>query len=285
MTERMITANGVELCTEPFGDPSDPPILLIMGVGASMLWWDADFCHQLAAGDRYVIRYDHRDTGRSTTFPPGNPGYTGAALTTDALAVLDGYGLPAAHLVGMSAGGGIAQELALDHAERVSSLVLVSTSPAVPVARTLPPPTEAYRRFLATAQVDWSDHESVVRYLVDFWRALAGDRHFDEPACRDLARRDLARARDVAAVRNHDLITDAGPANRVLSSISVPTLVVHGTADPMFPLPHGRALAEEIPAARLLPLDGAGHGLDRVDWGTVVPAILSHTADPLPRSG
>jgi pimeloyl-ACP methyl ester carboxylesterase len=181
----------------------------------------------------------------------------------------------------MSAGGGIAQELALDHADRVSSLVLVSTSPAVPTARTLPPPTEVYRRFLATARVDWSDHESVTRYLVDYWRAIAGDRHFDEPACRDLVRRDIARARDIAAVQNHDIVAGAGPANRALSSISVPTLVVHGTADPMFPLPHGRALAEEIPTARLLPLDGAGHGFDRVDWTTVVPAILSHTADAL----
>jgi pimeloyl-ACP methyl ester carboxylesterase len=281
MTERMIAGNGVQLCTEPFGDPGNPPILLIMGVGASMLWWDADFCRGLAAGGRYVIRYDHRDTGRSTTFPPGNPGYTGAALTTDAVAVLDGYGVAAAHVVGMSAGGGIAQELALDHADRVRSLVLVSTSPAVPVARTLPPPTEPFRRFLATAHVDWSDRESVIRYLADYWRALAGERPFDESACRDLIRRDIARARDVAAVRNHDLLADGGPTNRALSSISAPTLVIHGTADPMFPLAHGRALAEEIPTAHLLALEGAGHGFDRVDWSTVVPAILSHTADAL----
>ena len=278
MTERMIKANGVELCTEAFGDPGDPPILLIMGTGASMLWWDEDFCRRLAAGDRYVIRYDHRDTGRSTAFPPGNPGYTGAALATDAVAVLDGYGIPAAHLVGLSAGGGIAQELAIEHAERVRSLVLISTSPAVPGARALPPPTEAFGRFFATAEVDWSDLDSVIRYQVGFWRVLAGDRPFDEPACRELVRRDLARARDFAAVRNHDLVAGGGPANGTLSSISVPTLVIHGTADPMFPFPHGQALAEEIPTASLLPLDGAGHGFDRADWGTVLPAIRSHTA-------
>src|SRR5690242_20818449 len=127
----MIRTNGVELCAQSFGDPGDPPTLLIMGIGASMLWWDEVFCRRLAAGGRFVIRYDHRDTGRSTTFPPGNPGYTGAALDTDAVAVLDGYGIPAAHLVGLSAGGGIAQCVALDHAERVRSLVLISTSPAV----------------------------------------------------------------------------------------------------------------------------------------------------------
>jgi pimeloyl-ACP methyl ester carboxylesterase len=280
MTERMINANGVELCTEPFGDPGDPPILLIAGIGSSMLWWDEDFCRRLAGGDRYVIRYDHRDTGRSTSRPPGNPGYTGATLVTDAVAVLDGYRIPAAHLVGVSAGGGIAQHLALDHAERVRSLVLVSTSPAVPGGPTLPPPTSAFGRFLATAEVDWSDRESVIRYLVDYSRVLAGDRPFDEPACRNLVRRDVARARDFAAARNHDLIADGAQPRRPLSSISVPTLVVHGTADPMFPIAHGRALAEEIPTARLLPLDGAGHGTDRADWSTVLPAIWSHTTAP-----
>jgi pimeloyl-ACP methyl ester carboxylesterase len=277
MAERMISGNGIELCTEPFGDPGDPPILLIMGVGASMLWWDADFCRRLASGGRYVIRYDHRDTGRSTSFPPGDPGYTGAALVTDAAAVLDGYDIADAHLVGLSAGGGIAQHLVLDHPERVRSLVLISTSPAVSGARALPPPTEAFGRFFATATVDWSDRETVAEYLVGFWRVLAGERPFDEAACRDLVRRDLARARDFAAVHNHDLLADGEPPHRALSSISVPTLVVHGTADPMFPLPHGQALAEEIPTARLLPLAGAGHGLDRADWDTVLSAITGFT--------
>jgi pimeloyl-ACP methyl ester carboxylesterase len=278
MTERMIRTNGVELCAESFGDPGDPPILLIMGIGASMLWWDEAFCRRLAAGGRFVIRYDHRDTGRSTTFPPGNPGYTGAALVTDAVAVLDGYGIPAAHIVGLSAGGGVAQHLTLDHAERVRSLVLVSTSPAVSGGRPLPPPTGKYRRFVSTAQVDWADLESVIRYHVDYWRALGGDRPFDESAYRDLARRDVERARDIAATQNHDLVAgDEGPPGP-LSSIPVPTLVIHGTADPLFPFPHGVELVREIPAARLLPLDGAGHGIERADWDTVLPAIWTHTA-------
>src|SRR5215218_10542465 len=111
MGERMIEIDGVELCTEPFGDPADPPILLIMGTGASMLWWEAGFCRRLAGGGRFVIRYDHRDTGRSVTSPPGRPGYTGADLAADARGVLDACGIAAAHLVGVSAGGGCAQEL------------------------------------------------------------------------------------------------------------------------------------------------------------------------------
>jgi pimeloyl-ACP methyl ester carboxylesterase len=115
----MIEANRVELCTEPFGDPADPPILLIMGIGGSMLWWEKGFCQMLAGGGRFVIRYDHRDTGRSVTYEPGHPGYTGADLVADAAGVLDAYGLPAAHVVGVSAGGGFAQLLALDFADRI----------------------------------------------------------------------------------------------------------------------------------------------------------------------
>src|SRR5829696_1902974 len=108
----MIEANGVELCTEPFGDPGDPPILLIAGTGASMLWWEDGFCSMLAGGGRYVIRYDHRDTGRSVTYPAGRPGYTGADLAADALGVLDAHGVPEAHGVGVSAGAAFAQLLA-----------------------------------------------------------------------------------------------------------------------------------------------------------------------------
>ena len=140
MTERIVETNGVELCTEPFGDPADPAILLIMGSGASMLWWEERFCRELAERGRFVIRYDHRDTGRSVTYEPGNPGYTGADMVADAAGVLDAYGIPAAHVAGVSAGGGIAQLLALDFPERVRSLVLISTSPAVSVDRPLPPP-------------------------------------------------------------------------------------------------------------------------------------------------
>ena len=148
MPERMIEANGVELCTEAFGDPADPPILLIMGIGASMLWWEEDFCRMLAGAGRFVIRYDHRDTGRSTTCEPGRPEYTGADLTDDAVGVLDGLGISAAHLVGVSAGGGIAQEVALDSPNRVLSLTLMSTSPVTPGDRDLPPPSADFGRFV-----------------------------------------------------------------------------------------------------------------------------------------
>ena len=278
MAERMIEANGVALCTEPFGEPADPPILLVMGSGGSMLWWAEDFCRMLAGGGRLVIRYDHRDTGRSVTSEPGHPTYNGADLVADAVGVLDAHGLTAAHIVGVSAGGAFAQLLALDFADRVLSLVLISTSPATPGDRGLPPPTEEFGRFVAAAEVDWSDPESVIEYLVGYSRVLNGvERPFDEAASRELVRRDVERARNVAALQNHDAIADDDGPREPLSSIKVPTVVIHGTADPMLPLEHGEALTEEIPGATLLPLEGAGHGVDEADWETIVGVILEHT--------
>ena len=278
MAERMIEANGVELCAEVFGDAADAPILLVMGIGASMLWWEEDFCWMLAGAGRFVIRYDHRDTGRSVTYEPGRPEYTGADLTADAVGVLDGFGIPAAHLVGVSAGGGIAREVALDSADRVPSLTLISTSPATPSDHDLPPATPVFGRFVATAVVDRSNPDSVIEYLVDYSRILAGgERAFDETRVRELVRRDIERARDFAAVQNHNLMSHGEGSPKPLSSITSPTLVIHGTADPMFPIEHGEALTEEIPGARLLRLEGAGHGVDRADWEVVVEAILEHT--------
>jgi pimeloyl-ACP methyl ester carboxylesterase len=279
VTERTIEANGVELCTEPFGDPTDPAILLIMGVGGSMLWWEDGFCRKLAAAGRYVIRYDHRDTGRSITYEAGRPGYTGADLVADAAGVLDGYSLRAAHVVGVSAGGAFAQLLAVDFPDRVRSLVIISSSPATPGDRDLPSPTKAFGDFVATAEVDWSESESVIEYLVAYSRMLAGDqRPFDEQARRAVVRRDVERAHKITALQNHDAIPESERSYELISTISAPTLVIHGTADPMFPPQHGEALAAEIPRARLILLDGAGHGVDRADWDTIVAAIVAHTA-------
>ena len=121
-------------------------------------------------------------------------------------------------------------------------------------------------------------YDSFVDYVVGYCRMLAGDqRPFDEAQMRDLVRRDIERARDFATRRNHDLLTEGESPSAPLSSITAPTLVIHGTADPMFPVEHGEALAREIPDARLLRLDGAGHGIDPVDRETIAAAIIDHT--------
>jgi pimeloyl-ACP methyl ester carboxylesterase len=138
---------------------------------------------------------------------------------------------------------------------------------------------EEFMRFVSSAQVDWSQTASVIDYLVDYSRMLAGDRRpFDETVVHDLVRRDVERAHDFAARRNHDALPEGEHSREPLSSIAVPTLVIHGTADPMFPFGHGEALAQEIPAGRLLTLEGAGHGVDRADWETNVRAVIAHTA-------
>jgi pimeloyl-ACP methyl ester carboxylesterase len=180
--------------------------------------------------------------------------------------------------VGASMGGAFAQLLALDFPDRILSLVLVSTSAAVPIERELPPGTDELARFVTMAEVDRSDADSVIEYLVAYSRVLAGGRRqFDEEALRDLARRDTGRARDFAAAQNHELLEDDDRSRPPLSTITVPTLVVHGTADPVFPPEHGEALAEEIPSARLLPIPDAGHGVERADWEALANAILEHT--------
>src|ERR687886_304004 len=113
--EQLLEINGVELCVETFGDRADPSILLVAGAGASMLWWDAELCERIAAGGRYVVRYDHRDTGRSTSYPPGEPGYTYTDLALDVLGVQDALGIARAHLVCQSMFGGIGLIAGVDH--------------------------------------------------------------------------------------------------------------------------------------------------------------------------
>jgi pimeloyl-ACP methyl ester carboxylesterase len=274
-----VQANGAELCVEVLGDRGDPPILLIMGSGGSMDWWDEEFCERLTAGSRFVIRYDNRDTGRSTTYPPGAPPYTGSDLVADAVAVLDAVELQRAHVVGLSSGGAIAQVLALDHSDRVASLCLIATSPAGPEKDLPGMAAEDVARLSAIAAPDWSDRESVVDYLVAYSRAIAGrSRPFDEARHRRMIERAYDRSASMQSMTNHDLIDSPPRWRERLGGMRIPTLVIHGREDPLLPYPHGVALAAEIPGARLLTLEHAGHELPREDLDIVVPAILEHTA-------
>jgi pimeloyl-ACP methyl ester carboxylesterase len=282
--DRIIEANGVHLCVETFGDHADDAIVLIMGAAASMDWWEDEFCERLAAGGRFVIRYDHRDTGRSVTYEPGAPGYTGRDLVEDVIGVLDALGLARAHLVGMSMGGALAQLAGLDHPDRVISLTLISTSPAGPHEADLPGMTdEAMAAFGAlTEPDDWSDRRAVVDYLTDQARACASPSHpFDEHGTRALCVRVVDRTINIAStIKNHYLAEGGGRWRERLGELDAPTLVIHGMEDPMMPHGHGVALAREIPGARLLSLEQTGHELPRRVWDVVVPAILGHTARP-----
>jgi pimeloyl-ACP methyl ester carboxylesterase len=285
MTETIATVNGVELCAEAFGDPQSPAILLISGAAASMDWWHDDFCERLAAGRRLVIRYDHRDTGRSVSYPPGAPGYTGLDLVLDAAGLIDRLAGGHAHVVGLSMGGGIAQDLAVEHPDRVATLTLMSTSPSGPggPGSDLPPIADRLQAAFAdpAPEPDWTDPDAVVDYLVDGERLLAGPASFDESTTRELARRVVVRTTNLeSSAKNHWLLGGDGEDLRPrLPEVTAPTLVVHGTEDPMFPPGHAHALAREIPGAELLLLDGVGHQVPpRSTWDLVVPAILRHTA-------
>ncbi|MGJ9373878.1 alpha/beta fold hydrolase [Nesterenkonia sp. CF4.4] len=285
--------DGAQLCVQTIGDPADPALLLIGGATWSMDWWEDELCHRIAERGRLVIRYDTRDTGRSTSYPVGAPGYRAADLTTDVVGILDDLGVPQAHVVGLSMGGGIAQSLALKHRARVASLTLIATSPIDPEIRGLPSPTAQVTASAAAGspEPDWTDRDAVIDFIVEGARPYAGPGTFDESQVRALTARVVDWTNDIAAsMTNHFLVSDDeptddepsddGPADLSLSRLrGVPTLVLHGTADPLFPPAHGRALAEAIPGARLVELTDMGHQLPPHDtWGLVVDLLIEHTA-------
>ena len=279
MTERMIAAGGVEICTETFGEPNDPAVLLIMGAMASMLWWPAEFCERLAKGGRFVLRYDNRDTGRSTGNEPGKAAYGLDDLALDAVAVLDGYDIERAHLVGMSLGGGIAQLVALEYPERVATVTAISTTKVGASDASLPEPDAGYMEHAAAFEdLDWSDTEALRELIVRDARHLAGSSHpFDEAAARELVTRDLARAKNPQSLMNHGMLSGGRADQDRLGEIDAPFLVIHGSADPIFPHPHGVALAHAVGEAPLVTLEGGGHEINEGDWGQVLAAILDHT--------
>jgi pimeloyl-ACP methyl ester carboxylesterase/SAM-dependent methyltransferase len=272
-----VHVNGVDLCVQTYGDPGMPAILLIAGAGSSMDGWSPSFCERLAAGPRFVVRYDHRDTGQSTTDPAGAPSYTSDDLLADVAGLLDAFAIRSAHLVGISMGGALAQLLALDRPGRVATLTLVSTSPGP--GPDLPAMSAGLRDFFAeTPAPDWSDRAAVIDYQVAVQRAYAGA-PFDEPTVRATTAHTFDRTLDPAAGDNHLLLAGGDPWRSRLDQIGVPTLVLHGDADPLFGLPHGEALAAEIPGARLLVLPGVGHEPPPPSsWDIVVPAILALTS-------
>ena len=272
VAEEMLSVNGVELCAESFGDAA---------IRRSCWSWGRR--RRWTGGSPSSASAWRRDRGtwsattsatpaaRSRT-QPGAPTYGGADLVADIIGVLDAYGVERGHLVGESMGGALAQVAALEFPERVASLTLIATSPAGP-APDLPSMTEeATARFSALATPDWSDREAVIDYIVAFARACASpSAPFDEDAARELAAAAIDRSADVEATfTNHDLIDGPDPWRDRLGDLAAPTLVIHGTDDPLFPLAHGEALADEIPGARLLVLDGVGHEHPRRAWDRIV---------------
>ncbi|PWN03085.1 alpha/beta hydrolase [Nocardioides silvaticus] len=235
-----------------------------------MLWWEEELCERIAAGGRFVIRFDNRDTGRSTFYPPGEPGYKHSDLVADAVAVLDAYDVERAHVVGRSMSGGTALALAVDHPGRVVTVTFVTTTTGdVEMGSADFPP-----------EPDPTDADKVLDHLVGAMAAYSGGSpHFDPAAVRALGERDLARGGPIAStLANHYLMEFDAPANGGFGDIAVPTLVVQGEVDPVFGPRHGEALAAAVPGARLLVLPDTGHDVPPPTWDLFVPALLEHTA-------
>jgi pimeloyl-ACP methyl ester carboxylesterase len=280
MSERVIRADGLELAMQSFGDPARPPLLLIMGGMASMLWWPEKLCKRLADRGRYVIRYDNRDTGRSTKYPAGEPGYAFEDMVDDAFRVLDAYAIPAAHFVGMSLGAMIGQVAAIKLPARVLSLTAISSSPVGIDTFHLPQFSEAFiARMEAAEHLDWSDRSQVIDSMVEDSRVLAGTAGpFEEAQVRAFIERDYDRAGGYLSGLNHGSLKVGEAWRGRLHEISVPLLVIHGTADPVYPIEHGAALAEAVAGASLIRLQGGGHELHQAHWDTIVDEIARHTA-------
>jgi pimeloyl-ACP methyl ester carboxylesterase len=276
--EKIVQANGVDVCVQTFGDRADPPILLIHGATTSMFGWEDEFCERLAAGSRFIIRYDHRDTGRSVSYEPGAPPYTLRDLVADAVGLLDAFDLESAHLVARSMGGQLAMLAALDYPDRIASLTLIGTSPG---GSDLSPMSEAFLAYTGgTENPDWSDREAVIDHVLGMLRVFSGGSgHFNEATMRDFVGHDVDRTANVASSQINHFAMDVGePFRGRIGEIGAPTLVVHGEEDPVFPLGHALALEREIPGAELLVLERTGHELPRAAWDVVVPAILRHTS-------
>ncbi|WP_311083098.1 alpha/beta hydrolase [Paenibacillus polymyxa] len=277
MNELLIKSDGIEICSESFGERGNPAILLIMGAQSSLVWWEQEFCQRLAETGRFVIRYDNRDVGRSTTYEPGQPDYNFEDMADDAIRVLDAYKIEQAHIVGMSMGGMLTQMIALQHPDRVLTVTLISTSNFAP---DLPPMEEKVMDYFSNMEaIDWTNEQSVVDFVIGRSRILVGSKHpFDENKVYKLVKEEWKRSTNIASMNNHAMLSGGESYLARTGEINVPTLVIHGTEDPIIPYEHGINLANAIPRAVLLTLEGAGHELHYDDWDLIIDSISKHTS-------
>jgi len=279
---------GVQLCAEAFGDPADPPLLLVMGLGMQMLHWPPGLIAQLVARGHYVIRFDNRDRGRSThiDIPPpsrtrlltrrfGADQYTLEDMALDTVGLLDALALDSAHLIGVSMGGMIAQTVAATRPRRVRSLTSIMSTTGS--RRAGQPKPHILPLLLKPAP---SDQAGYVEHMLAILTAIGatGD-VLDTPEGRAYLAHTHDRDPDVRGTgRQLAAILASGNRTRRLHAIAVPTLVIHGDSDPLITPSGGRATAKAIPGARLMLVPGMGHGLPERLWPMLVDAIAEHVA-------
>jgi pimeloyl-ACP methyl ester carboxylesterase len=287
MAEQRIAVRDIELCYETFGDPADPAVLLIMGLGTQMLAWREGFCEMLAAEGFFVVRYDNRDVGHSTHFSgqrppslaelvlrrPRNLAYTLDDMADDAAALIEGLGLTAAHVVGASMGGMIAQQLAARHPGSVLSLVSIMSTTG---GRRVGQPALKVLPFLVKPPA--TEREQAIERIVELF-GIVGSPGFERDVAdtRELAGQSFDRSSDRrGAGRQLGAILAAGDRESDLRRITAPTLVIHGTEDKMVRPSGGKATARVIPGARLELIKGMGHDLPQGVWPIIVPMIAAH---------
>ncbi|MFD9208444.1 alpha/beta fold hydrolase [Streptomyces sioyaensis] len=287
MQQFIDAAPGIRLWTEQRGPADAPPLLLVMGAQATGVGWPEPLVDALATQHR-VIRYDHRDTGRSTWSFEEQP-YRIADLATDVIDVLDGLGIGRAHIVGMSLGGMLAQMVLADHPDRCLSATLISTSTLSTTPYTRPDgrtvPAEELPGIAPEVLELWSrpveDHgpAAEVARRIEHWRVLAGDQlPFDAEHFRTLEHRVLAHTGHHHTGTAHGRAEHDGMLRtEQLATNEVPALVVCAPADPVFPPPHPQHLAQCVRGARLVEIPGMGHALPPAAQGPLAAAILAHT--------
>jgi pimeloyl-ACP methyl ester carboxylesterase len=258
-TSGLIGTNGVELWVETFGAKGDPVVVLISGADSPGSRWDLDLVAALLGANLRVIRFDNRDCGLSTKIDPDEL-YTLDDMARDVVGLMDALAIDRAHVVGRSMGGMIGQLLALDHGTRVRSLALLITSPGMGDER-LPSPAEEFLDELAARHLapPPKTHEERVDYLVELFRLYAGTAvPFDEARLRLACAAEVERMWYPESGHGHAAWSTASRVDR-LAEIAVPTLIMHGTVDPVVPVAHAHCMAEAIPDNETWIIEGLGH--------------------------
>jgi pimeloyl-ACP methyl ester carboxylesterase len=288
--------NGVTIAYDTFGNSSSPPLLLIQGLGAQLINWREEFCSQIAARGYWVIRFDSRDVGLSTSFDEaGVPNiaqvtqaqqrgkaiqtpYTLHDMADDTMGLLDALHIESAHVLGVSMGGRIAQIMAIRHSHRMSTLTSIMSTmgdPGYP-----PPNPEAYKVLLMPAP---KNRAGYIEYYVQIAQVLSGSGFSpDEDRVRERAGRAFDRRFNPAGVaRQMAALMATGSVKNELRDLKVPTLVIHGTDDPLIPVECARDIAHTIPGAKLLIIEGMGHALSDIPqiWPEVIGAVAHHAVE------
>jgi pimeloyl-ACP methyl ester carboxylesterase len=289
MSEQLAEANGIEIAYESFGDPANPPLLLIMGLASQMILWDEELCEMFASRGFHVIRFDNRDVGHSTHIRGGpkpkvlramagvtrSPAYTLDDMADDGFGLLDQLGIDAAHVVGASMGGMIAQTMAIRRPHRVMSLASIMSTTGN--RRAGMPRLRAFTLLLRRAP---RDRDAYVEYVARTFRVIGSpgfDR--DEQWIKRLAGASYDRGVDRGGpARQIVAVQASGDRTRALAEVRAPTVVIHGREDPLIPVRAGRATAGAIPGAELIEIEGMGHDLPREIWPRIVDAVARTAA-------